>query len=190
MFCRRRSRFCCTYSSASALAELAASDASAETNTTSTRRLARTGSTETCDGEVADLPISDRRRTIDPRQHAACEIAAGHDPVLRLEVRLRVLQVIRVVGGAHALHRERAFILEIDQQAHVGSIERRLRVGAESGHAEHDEERQDRDVAVAKEDTEPIAEMDLRGPWPHHWAARVAKEALRIPSSASMPEPV
>ncbi len=140
--------------------------------------------------ELANLPISDRRRTIDPRQHAACEIAAGDDPVLRLEVRLRILKVVRIVGGAHAFHGQRAFVLEIDQQAHVGSIERRLRVGAESGHAEHDEECQDRDVAVAKEDTEPIAEMDLRGPWPHQWGARVAKEALRFRRLHLCPEPV
>ena len=43
--------------------------------------------------EVADLPIGDRVRPAYARsRHAAREIAAGQDPVLRLEVRLRVLQ--------------------------------------------------------------------------------------------------
>ena len=97
MFCRRSSRFCCTYSSASVLADVAASAGSAETNddvdeTAGAHRLHRDARRE-----VADLSIGDGARPgrSDPREHAPREIAAGQDPVLRLEVRLGVLHVGR-----------------------------------------------------------------------------------------------
>ena len=85
---------------------------------------------------------------------------------------------------------ERAFVLEIDQQSHAGSIERRLRIGAESGNAEDDEEGEDRDVAIAIEHAEPVAKMDLRRPWPHEWAACIAKEALGFGRLHAIAEPV
>ena len=98
-------------------------------------------------------------------QHALGQLTAGEDAVLRLEVRLGVVGVLRRLGrAAHALHGERPLVLELDEQARGGAVQRRAGVRLQRRGCDHQHEHAGGRPLVAQEGAQLVEQMRVGRP--------------------------
>jgi hypothetical protein len=111
------------------------------------------------------------------KNHAAPDLAAPHDLVLRRVVRLH-RRVVHRLAHAHVADRRRALVGNLDLCRREIGRDRRIRL--DHHRAEHQQERGGRDAAVLDDGVEAVEDMNrLAGRRQRHGGRRVGRQARR-----------